>query len=156
MDFQAPLPPPPPPSNGMFSINHQPPLNLNANRNLSDRSQLLIDIEKGTNLKKISNAQKGTNSRPLHQVSFLQFLFIIVTLVSHRSICDSVWICENNHKFHFIEKNDLIHTQFFVLFTFYNVMLKLSDLFLLLNISYLSLFGVWLFLSKWMCCDAVF
>lgn len=59
MDFQAPLPPPPPPpSNGMISINHPTPLNLNVNRNLSDRSQLLIDIEKGTNLKKVSIAQK--------------------------------------------------------------------------------------------------
>lgn len=120
MDFQAPLPPPPPPSNGMFSINHQPPLNLNANRNLSDRSQLLIDIEKGTNLKKISNAQKGTNSRPLHQVSdFLYFFFKIpiyfVISVSHRSIRLCLNLQKSN-KFHFIEKNDLIHS---VLCSFY-------------------------------------
>lgn len=68
MDFQAPLPPPPPPSNAMFSINHQTvPLNLNSNQNLSDRSQLLIDIEKGKTLKKVANAQKGVNSRPLNQ-----------------------------------------------------------------------------------------
>lgn len=72
MDLQAPLPPPPPPpANLMLSnaTNHQAPLNLNNNKNLIDRSQLLIDIEKGTTLKRVPNAQKGLNSRPVNQVS---------------------------------------------------------------------------------------
>lgn len=67
MDLHAP-PPPPPPSNAMHSLNNQAPLNVNANQNSSDRSQLLIDIEKGKTLKKVSNAQKGVHSRPLNQM----------------------------------------------------------------------------------------
>lgn len=64
MDLQAPLPPPPPPPKAMFTMNHhQAPSNLNTNGSLSDRSQLLIDIERGTTLKKVSTA-----NRPLHQV----------------------------------------------------------------------------------------
>lgn len=89
MDFQAPLPPPPPPpSNVMFSLNHQAPLNLNSSQNLSDRSQLLIDIEKGKTLKKVSNAQRGLNSRPLNQakqVSVSSFQIFNFFIVSHRS-----------------------------------------------------------------------
>lgn len=70
MDFQAPLPPPPPPPASVM-LNHQAPLNLNANRNLSDRSQLLIDIERGRALKKVASAQKGFNSRPVNSVSII-------------------------------------------------------------------------------------
>lgn len=74
MDLQAPLPPPPPPpSNGMVFSNpinhqHQAPINLNTARNLSDRSQLLIDIERGTTLKKVSQSQNGLNSRYMNQI----------------------------------------------------------------------------------------
>ncbi|XP_037051858.1 uncharacterized protein LOC119085544 [Bradysia coprophila] len=75
MDLQAPLPPPPPPpTNGMLfsnSINHhqhQSPINLNTTRNMSDRSQLLIDIERGTTLKKVSESQNGLNSRYMNQI----------------------------------------------------------------------------------------
>lgn len=73
MDLHVPLPPPPPPpSNGLLSNtishhHHQSPLNFNSTRNLSDRSQLLIDIERGATLKKVSQSQNGLNSRYLNQ-----------------------------------------------------------------------------------------
>lgn len=78
MDFQAPLPPPPPPpsmnrmhSNTMVSHPHQHPsaLNLNNNQIISDRSQLLLDIERGTTLKKVAHSQKGLNSRAFNQLN---------------------------------------------------------------------------------------
>lgn len=82
MEFQTPLPPPPPPPNAMFSLNHQEALNLNTNRNGNDRSQLLIDIERGRTLKKVPNAQKGF-SRPINQVkqvSGISFLKVYSSL----------------------------------------------------------------------------
>ncbi|KAJ6648054.1 hypothetical protein Bhyg_03279 [Pseudolycoriella hygida] len=64
MDLLLPPPPPPPPSNAMFLPSSPQTSLMHVNQNLNDRSQLLIDIEKGTSLKKVSNSQKGSNSRP--------------------------------------------------------------------------------------------
>lgn len=88
MEVQAPLPPPPPPPNAVLSLNHREPLNLNNNRNVSDRSQLLIDIEKGATLKKVSNAQKGLNSRPLNYTRPVSKFccFYYFSFVSYRSL----------------------------------------------------------------------
>lgn len=98
MALQAP--PPPPPPNAIFSLNHQEPLSLNNSRYLNDRSQLLIDIERGTALRKVSNAQKGLNSRPLNemkQVSSSNVSFFPNELAH---------VCINFNIF--IEKSDLI------------------------------------------------
>lgn len=84
MDIQAPLPPPPPPSNAMFLLKQQETQNLNSNRNLSDRSQLLIDIERGATLKKVGNAQKGLNGRPLNQVKHVSVFRCFFSSFSYR------------------------------------------------------------------------
>lgn len=80
MEIQAPLPPPSP-SNANFLLKQHETLNLNSNRNLSDRSQLLIDIEKGATLKKVSNGQKGLNSRPLNQVNQVSYCFFLIFFI---------------------------------------------------------------------------
>lgn len=75
---------------------------------MSDRSQLLIDIERGTSLKKVSQSQNGLNTRYMNHIRQVsstdrKMYFFKVFVVSGQH--DAIWFI---WKMVFIEKNDLI------------------------------------------------